>query len=97
MFSHSLSEDQHVLNPSTDTLLRVARVSQAIFKAVWGPNWGDEVFQNSVYTWFTSSVKLGANQSSRFTCLEGHTIFAVPSLYGAGSARSDFSSCLPVP
>ena len=36
MFAHSFSKDSLVLNPTTDTLLRVARVSQAIVNAVLG-------------------------------------------------------------
>jgi hypothetical protein len=37
------------------------------------------------------------NQNAQFTSLEGHIKYAVPRLYGAGSARSGFATCLPVP
>ena len=55
------------------------------------------MLHKKVYTWFTCVGKLGVNPIAQFTCLEGHINKAVPRLYGAGSARSGFGMCLPVP
>ena len=103
MFAHSFSKDSLVLGDDLIQPLTHFYASLACHRPSSTPFWGGGVLhknKNHAF-WFTLGLpccgKLGVNQNAWFTCLEGHIKYAVPSLYGAGSARSGFATCLPVP